>query len=166
MVKYQNTKQGFAIHELRSVFGKIRIELSSSIENCVKWLGEGGAKGYFLYLLLISKIPALSELNIFSFQIVLLAHSNKVRIILPVSTFRAYAWVTTIAILFTEEHYLPFMHNWCILVFTWKRRKWSLKQFFITCKKTRCLDKNHTQQIFTDSPTRKPLIKTQLGGIS
>ena len=43
-------KQGFAIHELRSVFGKIRIEISSSIENCVKWLGEGGAKGYIANL--------------------------------------------------------------------------------------------------------------------
>ena len=87
LVKCQNTKQGFEIHELRSVFGKLRIEIS---------------KGYFLYLLLISKIPALSGLNIFSFQIVLLTHSNKVRITLPVSTFRAYAWVTTIVILFTE----------------------------------------------------------------
>ena len=33
LAKYQGAKEGFAIHELRSVFAKLQIEISNFVEN-------------------------------------------------------------------------------------------------------------------------------------
>ena len=64
LVKCQNTKQGFEIHELRSVFGKLRIEISNSIENC-KMAGGRWREGVFFVFIANLENPSLIRVKYF-----------------------------------------------------------------------------------------------------